>query len=287
MPVMASLGQDTATVRAALQQAAQPGDILLKSRNGAGHAAFFVGWQDPSTKNTAIIISARSPANGVNEHTEGTSYLCSGYDWLTRPTLGGSQSVASGISTTPASSSKGRDTGIAARLRAAGLNVVEVPGWQTRGSADFAPRGSVDHHTAGPLSGNAPSLNTVVKGRADLPGPLCNVLVARDGTCYVVAAGRANHAGTGGWAGLSGNRSVFGVERENTGTGSEPWGSTPGTFDFEVAAKVHAALISVHGADPRLVCEHKEWAPRRKVDAYGVDGNQMRLRVAYYLQGGT
>ena len=173
----------------------------------------------------------------------------------------------------------GRDLGIADRLRAAGLNVVEVAGWQGRGSDSFNPRGSVDHHTAGPRSGNAPSLGVVVNGRSDLPGPLCNVLVGRDNTCYVVAAGRANHAGSGGWKGLVGNSSVFGVERENVGTGAEPWRPD----QTETAAKVHAALISAHGANPSLVCEHKEWAPTRKIDAFGVDGNQMRAMVNAYL----
>lgn len=173
----------------------------------------------------------------------------------------------------------GRDLGIANRLRAAGLNVVEVAGWQTRGSDSFNPRGSVDHHTAGPRTGNAPSLGVVVNGRSDLPGPLCNVLVGRDNTCYVVAAGRANHAGSGGWKGLVGNSSVFGVERENVGTGAEPWRPD----QTETAARVHAALISAHGANASLVCEHKEWAPTRKIDAFGVDGNQMRAMVNAYL----
>lgn len=168
-----------------------------------------------------------------------------------------------------------RDTGIADRLRKWGLKVVEVDGWRTRGSDTFNPRGSVDHHTAGPRTGNAPSLNICINGRADLPGPLCHVLIGRDNTCYVIAAGRANHAGTGGWGGLTGNTSVFGIERENVGTGAEPW-----TLEqYDVAAKAHAALISAHGARWDLVCEHKEWAPRRKIDAYGVDGNTMRELV--------
>lgn len=168
-----------------------------------------------------------------------------------------------------------RDTGIADRLRARGLTVVEVNGWRTRGADAFNPRGSVDHHTAGPRRGNAPSLGICTNGRAGLPGPLCNVLVARDNTCYVVAAGRANHAGAGGWGGLTGNASVFGVERENVGDGSEPWTLQ----QYDVAAKVHAALISAHGGRADLVCQHKEWAPRRKVDAWGVDGNVMRQLV--------
>ncbi|MEO5837776.1 MAG: peptidoglycan-binding protein, partial [Acidimicrobiales bacterium] len=88
-----------------------------------------------------------------------------------------------------------RDTAIAQRLRNAGLKVVEVDGWLTRVSDSFDARGLVDHHTAGGRTGNAPSLNICINGRSDLPGPLCNVLIGRDGTCYVIAAGRANHAG--------------------------------------------------------------------------------------------
>lgn len=177
---------------------------------------------------------------------------------------------------------RGRDLGIADRLRAFGLKVVEVNGWQTRGSTDFGPRGSVDHHTAGPRSGNAPSLGICINGRSDLPGPLCNVYIARDNTVYVVAAGRANHAGTGGWGGLTGNSSVFGVERENTGVGNEPW-----TEDQRItAARVHAALLSGIGRDGGWVCEHKEWTTR-KIDAWDQSGDDMRSRVRAILTGGS
>ncbi len=166
-----------------------------------------------------------------------------------------------------------RDTGIADRLRAAGLRVVEVAGWQTRGSADFNPRGSVDHHTASGPAGNSPSLGVVISGRSDLPGPLCNVLQARDNTLYVVAAGRANHAGAGGWQGLSGNSTVYGIERENVGTPAEPWRPDQ-TF---VAAAAHAALIrGCARPDAGLVCRHQEWAPTRKVDTHSIDGPAFR-----------
>lgn len=177
-----------------------------------------------------------------------------------------------------------RDTGIAARLRAAGLNVHEVAGWQDRGSADFNPRGSVDHHTAGPRVGNAPSLNICINGRTGLPGPLCHVLIGRDNTCFVIAAGRANHAGTGGWRGLSGNSSVYGIERENVGTTAEPWRAD----QTDVAARAHAALVRGRaGAD--MVCGHREWAPTRKVDAHSVNYAAFRQTVKDYLskQGGT
>lgn len=175
-----------------------------------------------------------------------------------------------------------RDTGIADRLRAAGLKVVEVDGWRTRGSDSFRPKGSVDHHTAGARTGNAPSLRICINGRTGLPGPLCNVLVGRDNTCYVIAAGKANHAGSGGWRGLSGNSSVYGVERENVGTSAEPWRPD----QTEAAVRIHAALLrGTANPDPSLVCGHREWAPGRKSDAHSIDYRNFRTRVALALAG--
>lgn len=163
------------------------------------------------------------------------------------------------------------DTSIANRLRLRGLKVVEIAGWQTRGSSSFNPRGSVDHHTAGGATGNAPSLNVCIYGRSDLPGPLCQVLIGRDNTCYVIAAGRANHAGSGGWRGLSGNSSVFGIERENSGR--EAWRPDQ-TF---VAAVAHAALID--GRIPsNMVCGHKEWTTR-KPDPHTLNMNDFRSLI--------
>jgi hypothetical protein len=171
-----------------------------------------------------------------------------------------------------------RDTGIADRLRKAGCKVVEIDGWKTRGSDIFTPRGSVDHHTAGAARGNAPSLGVCINGRSGLPGPLCQVLVGRDLTCYVIAAGRANHAGLGGWKGLTGNSSVYGVERENVGTAAEPWRPEQTTH----AAKVHAALVKGK-AIADMVCRHAEWAPTRKTDTHSVSGTQLRALVAKEL----
>lgn len=161
----------------------------------------------------------------------------------------------------------GYDVGIADRLRARGLNVVEVAGWRTRGSSSFNPRGFLWHHTAGPRSGNSPSLNICIYGRSDLPGPLCNVFQARDNTIYVVAAGRANHAGSGGWRGLSGNSSVYGVEIENIGNNGEPWRLD----QLDTAARVAAALLG----NPDASCHHKEWTSR-KPDMHTVSGDAMR-----------
>jgi hypothetical protein len=90
-------------------------------------------------------------------------------------------------------------------IRAGGLKVIEVPGWKTRtrpaksGHDDglIAVRTITCHHTAnGGADGNYPSYNTVLHGRGeDLPGPLAQLGLAKDGTVYVFAAGIANHAG--------------------------------------------------------------------------------------------
>lgn len=175
-----------------------------------------------------------------------------------------------------------RDLGLADRIRAAGVDVVEVAGWQTRGSESFRPRGSVNHHTAGPRAGTVPSLRICTHGRADLPGPLCQVLLGRDLRAYVIAAGRANHAGPGGWRGLAGNSSVYGLEVEHVGTTAEPVSDEL----IEAMAAVHAAfLCGVEAPDPGLVCQHAEWAPRRKVDFIGLDGPTFRALVARHLEG--
>lgn len=178
-----------------------------------------------------------------------------------------------------------RDTELGNRLRAAGLEVSELSGWKVRGSTAFTPRGVVTHHTAGPKSGNVPSLNVCVHGRSGIPGPLCNVLVGRDNTCFVVAAGRANHAGRGSWGALSGNSSVYGVEFENTGYGdgpnAEPWRDD----QVELMARIAAALAADQfGAD--ACCFHKEWTSR-KVDPHTLGGDDHRRRVARLLAGIT
>lgn len=173
------------------------------------------------------------------------------------------------------------DIGIANRLRDAGLRVVEIEGWRSRGSATFNPRGSVNHHTAGGAYGSAPSLGVCINGRSDLSGPLCQVMQSReaDGNdiFYVIAAGRANHAGPGSWKGLSGNSSVYGLEIEH-----------PGTFPLSVerqrlAARCHAAFSNGSFAAD-MVCQHREWNPRGKIDAAThVDPGQFRRWVATYM----
>lgn len=171
-----------------------------------------------------------------------------------------------------------RRTDIARALRAAGLLVVEHDGWTTRGNADFDPVAVMAHHTAGPAQGDAPSLNVCIKGRPDLPGPLCHVVLARSGVCHVIASGRANHAGTGSWKGESGNRRFFGIEAENTGRG-EPWPAA----QVDAFVRATAALLKLVGRDESWCAGHKEYAPGRKIDPANLDMGWFRVQVAKHL----
>lgn len=177
-------------------------------------------------------------------------------------------------------------TWMADHFRAAGLNVVEVDGWKTRGRPyTFEPRAVVFHHTASSLAGgNAPSLRIVRDGRGDISGPLSQVLVARDGTVYVVAAGRANHAGYGGpWRNIpkdAMNRYGVGVEVENNGIG-EPWSEQL----LAALDKVYVVLLKGLGLDESWLLGHKEWTPR-KIDPAGINMGEYRARIAGVLRGG-
>lgn len=157
-------------------------------------------------------------------------------------------------------------TGLARVLRDAGLKVVEVPGWKTRGHGGMGRiKGILAHHTAGPhqsrASSNYPSLAVVRDGRPGLPGPLAQLGIGYDGTWYVIAAGRAWHAGRVD-NNKYGNDHALGIEAENPGDGSA-WPKA----QYESYVRGVAALIAEWGGKIQ-VRGHKEAAvPRgRKID---------------------
>ena len=150
-------------------------------------------------------------------------------------------------------------TWMPAVLLEAGLKVAEVPGWQGRGRAEMGSVfGVLVHHTAGPRDGNMPSLDTLIKGRSDLSGPLAQLGLGRDGTWYVIAAGRANHAGEGAWKGVvAGNSHFIGIECENTGRNDDlPW---PPVQMLALRQGI-AALLRHCGRDADWCAGHKEYA---------------------------
>ena len=150
-------------------------------------------------------------------------------------------------------------TWMPAVLEAAGLKVAEVDGWAHRGRAEMGNvLGVMIHHTAGPRPGNMPSLRTLINGRSDLPGPLCHLGLGRDGTWYLVAAGRANHAGAGSWKGVSaGNGSFIGIECENTGGAEDlPWPAV----QMDALRRGCAELLRHTGRSVPWCVGHKEFA---------------------------
>ena len=173
-------------------------------------------------------------------------------------------------------------------LEAAGLKVAEVPGWRTRGRGEMGQvRGVICHHTAGPRPGNMPSLDVLIRGRLTgpkkLPGPLAQLGLGRDGTYYVVAAGRANHAGEGKWEGLSsGNSNFIGIEAENSGDKTDAWPEV----QIDAYCRGAAAILSHVGSSHRMCCGHREYAlpPGRKPDPL-LNMNEFRQRVVAFMTG--
>lgn len=166
-------------------------------------------------------------------------------------------------------------------LRAADIKVIEQPGWQTRGHGDMkAVKAILCHHTGGAKKGNLPTLNILVKGRPDLPGPLSQLGLGRDGTFYIIAAGKSYHAGRGAWRGIvdSDNSYMIGIEAENTGLPDDPWPEV----QVDAYARGCAALAKHCGLTVNEVIGHKEYAPKRKVDP-SFDMAAFRKRVSGFM----
>lgn len=176
-------------------------------------------------------------------------------------------------------------------LKSAGLKVAEEPGWQTRGQGDVGTiKGVICHHTAGSKTGNMPSLGIVRDGRPDLAGPLSQLCLGRDGTFYVVAAGKCNHAGAGKWNGITtGNTNFIGIEGENTGINKPgdpkhdfPWPAV----QMDAYRRGVAAILKHIGQNENMCCGHKEYALPigRKIDpTFNMD--DFRKAVAAIING--
>lgn len=156
-------------------------------------------------------------------------------------------------------------------LRHYGLRVEEVDGWRARGrpasTGGFNPVGVLCHHTAtGPSSSVASVINLLVRGRSDLPGPLCQLSLTRNGTVYIVAAGRANHAGvakaSGTVASGDGNELYVGIEAHNNGVG-EKWPNDQ--YDAYVLLCAVLCKEITHNSF-KTVRGHKETSVTGKID---------------------
>lgn len=182
---------------------------------------------------------------------------------------------------------------LASELRAAGLRVVEVDGWKTRGSEAFDPEGVTWHATAGSRTATAAGeVGVLLHGSTSAPPPIAQLMIWRDGTVYVVAAGRCNHNKVG-WSGVNkglGNTRLLGIEMANDNRG-EPWPPV----QLDAARRATAAILRKLGVDPmRRLAGHYEHQPAAgrpagetstKTDPAGVVMRDERRRVAALMKG--
>jgi hypothetical protein len=172
-------------------------------------------------------------------------------------------------------------------LLEAGLKISRVPGWETRGRGDLPTKnvkGVICHHTAGPRAHNMPCLGIVRDGRPDLPGPLSQLGLGRDGTFYIIAAGKCNHAGPGKWQDVTtGNSSFIGIEAENTGLPNDfPWPAA----QIDAYQRGVAAILKHIGKSADSCCGHREYAQpagRKSDPTFDMDG--FREAVAAIMKG--
>lgn len=164
-------------------------------------------------------------------------------------------------------------------LRGWGYEVVEISGWENRGKGDMTTRGRIEHHTAGG-SGDTPSLRVVTFGRPGLRNSLSRYYISRSGVIYVIARKTSWHAGRG----VKGSNSTLsGTEAEHSGSSSESWPDAV----LSAAAAISAAEAKVFKVPSTRIFEHKEHAPRRKVDRISIIGNDWRHRVRQLIATGV
>jgi hypothetical protein len=169
-------------------------------------------------------------------------------------------------------------TDLADACRKSGLPVIEVNGWRNRGHGQFLGVNTiVCHHTATPKSaaGDFPSLRIVRDGRSDLPGPLSQIGLGRNGTVYVIAAGVAWHAGPVFFQ-RQDNWHSIGIEAEHDGLS----GWSP--IQHSAYVRLVAALVEHYEIPLSNVQGHKEVARPlgRKTDP-NFDMTAFRLRVDF------
>lgn len=166
--------------------------------------------------------------------------------------------------------------GLASVLRANGLHVVEVAGWQSRtrssepnGYRGGAPSHVMVHHTASPPSTDgAQDVNYIISAPT---APIANLYIDRRGRVHVIAAGPTNTNGKGSSAPWGGgvpvdsmNSWAIGIECANNGVG-EPWPAV----QTDALMDTCAALCVAYAIPVHHVRGHKEWAPGRKIDPAG------------------
>jgi hypothetical protein len=172
---------------------------------------------------------------------------------------------------------------INARLRAAGVVVHEMTGWQSRGNGmSSAYEGGLIHHTGGALGmalpGTGPG-DLLVRGRKGLSGPLCNYAGNEDGSVTLIPAHPANHAGTSGGRSMGPlpvttlfNKRVLGLEIVYPGT------SPMRDVQYHAAVTWARAVVGVCGrGDVQRIRAHAETSVTGKWDPGNAPGRPIDM----------
>jgi hypothetical protein len=170
-------------------------------------------------------------------------------------------------------------------LRHQGVPVHYVPGWETRGSTTFDPKGIICHDTGGSAtSTDAGEIRTLLNGSTSAPAPIAQLYLSRTTGVHLVAAGRCNHALTGKAGPLKGlgNSNLIGIEAAaNPG---RPW--PPDQYRWYVL--LVAALCRRRGWNPqRHVAAHREHQPGQKIDPAGIDLARFRADITRAITNPT
>lgn len=179
-------------------------------------------------------------------------------------------------------------------LQSAGVRCAEngiTDGWEQRsrssGGFPSPPLGVVWHHTASSASVNS-DLTWMIQNSPDKP--IGNMLLARDGVVWPIAAGAANTQGKGGPTTFSrgtcpidqGNTRLWGVEAQNNGVGEE-WPQV----QIDAYFLVNEALAELFGNQVVDLVSHQGYAPTRKIDPATTDAVQGPWRPSSVTSSGT
>lgn len=165
-----------------------------------------------------------------------------------------------------------------------------VAGWRTRNTGMWrgrkhVPTMIIEHHTAGAATesrnpkhkGNQPGANNGVVQYCVARHnsvPYCNAVVDRDGTIWITAAYPVWHAGLGDFSGTrwdrhkiplnSANSYTFGVEIISKGRRKD---FTP--QQIIAIRRLNCAVRAASGwkGFAYRIANHRDWAPRRKIDS--------------------
>jgi hypothetical protein len=183
-------------------------------------------------------------------------------------------------------------TQLAQWCREEGFAVVEEDGWEhrARGSGGYEPGrpwAIMWHHTASQTS-PANDASYMCHGSPDKP--IANILLARNGEVWVLAAGATNTNGKGKTVGFSKgnvpadsmNSYAVGVEIANNGVGEQY-----SQVQVDTMFALNNMLARRLGLNPEDCCTHQFYAPDRKIDPAVAGAVQGPWRPGSVTSSGT